>query len=93
MGKNKFPSLTGKQIVNALKKAGGIEKRTNGSHTIIEFNDKIIVVPVHSNKDIPDGTLNSIIKQTGLTKKEFYKLFTNTSIVFVFKAIFDLFKN
>lgn len=31
---------------------------------------KTVVVPVHGNKDIPNGTLLSIIKQAGISKEE-----------------------
>lgn len=76
MSKEQYPSVTGKQIVSALEKAGGIVKRTNGSHVIIEYNGKTVTVPVHKNKDTPEGTIKSIMRQAGLNKKEFYKLFS-----------------
>jgi predicted RNA binding protein YcfA (HicA-like mRNA interferase family) len=46
--------------------------RSNGSHRIYYHpgKNRIIVVPVHGNKDLPKGTFLSILKQAGLGKKE-----------------------
>ncbi|MEX0812173.1 MAG: type II toxin-antitoxin system HicA family toxin [Chitinophagales bacterium] len=45
--------------------------RTSGSHHIYMLPDrsKRVIVPKH-NKDIPKGTLISIIKQAGIDKSE-----------------------
>ena len=58
--------MKGKELIKILKKDGWKIDRINGSHHILKKEDKTITVPVHSNRDIPNGTYNAIIKQAGL---------------------------
>jgi predicted RNA binding protein YcfA (HicA-like mRNA interferase family) len=70
----KLPVVSGQQAIKALTKAGFIIKRVTGSHYIM-FNPatkKMAPVPYHGT--IKKGSLNSIIKQSGLTREEFVKL-------------------
>ncbi|MBI5701634.1 type II toxin-antitoxin system HicA family toxin [Candidatus Saganbacteria bacterium] len=73
---HKLPSLKGKEVVRALKKAGFVERRTTGSHCILKnpSSNKIVPVPIHGSKDIKRGTLFSIIKQADMTIEEFIDL-------------------
>jgi predicted RNA binding protein YcfA (HicA-like mRNA interferase family) len=50
--------------------------RQKGSHKIFSHSDgRLIVIPMHSNKPIPEGLLNKIIKQDlCLSKNEFLEL-------------------
>lgn len=66
-----IPSLTPKDIVRILMQKGFILDRTRGSHQIWlhPSSRKRAVVPMH-NKDIPTGTLYSILKQAGIEKDE-----------------------
>lgn len=70
---HRLPSLKGKEVVKILVRFGFVEKRTTGSHVILKnaTTGKIIVVPVHGNKDVKRGTLFAIIKEAGLTLEEF----------------------
>ena len=47
-------------------------KRITGSHYIYarESVDAIISIPVHKNRDLPTGTLRSIMKDAELTEKD-----------------------
>ncbi len=61
----KSPRLTAKQVINQLKNAGFIEASQSGSHLKL-FNPetrRTAIVPVHSSKIIPLGTLKAIEKQ------------------------------
>lgn len=70
----KLPSFKPRDLEKILLKNGFIIKRQTGSHRIYHNfkTAKTTVVPFHS-KDIPQGTLRSIIKQTGLEEKIFFK--------------------
>lgn len=70
---NKLPILKGDGIVRILIKTGFRPDRKRGSHLILERNKKIVVVPIHEGRDIPKGTLLSILKQAGITKEELEK--------------------
>ncbi len=58
--------LTGKQLVKLLMEDGWTLDRIAGSHNIMVKGDKTISVPVHGNKDLPQGLLNKLMKQAGL---------------------------
>jgi predicted RNA binding protein YcfA (HicA-like mRNA interferase family) len=61
-----------KKIISLLEQKGYSLKRITGSHHIYFHKEskKIVVVPVHGNKDIPKGTFMSILKQAGISKEE-----------------------
>jgi len=58
--------VTGRELINLLRKHGWQLDRINGSHHIMKKKEKTLTVPVHRNKDIPKGTLNRILKEGGL---------------------------
>ena len=66
-----LPAYTSKKLVNLLRKKGFIFDRASGSHQIYMLPDrsKRVIVPMH-NKDLPKGTLISILKQAGIDKSE-----------------------
>ena len=70
----KFPSLKPREVEKILLKNSFIIKRQSGSHRIFYNSglDSIVILPVHS-KDIPTGTLRSIIKQSKLSDGQFLK--------------------
>lgn len=75
----RLPSLSSSQIVRALRKAGFVEApdRGKGSHRAFMKKDatgktRLVIVP--QGKDIPRGTLLTIVDQAGLTKDEFLAL-------------------
>jgi len=72
--RNKLPILRTNEVLRILLKLGFQRRRKKGSHLILAKNNKRIVIPIHEGRDIPKGTLLNIIKQAGLTKKEFLKL-------------------
>jgi len=59
--------MTARELIRLLKKDGWFEKYQKGSHLQLVHPKKKgkVTVPVHSG-DIPKGTLNSILRQTGL---------------------------
>jgi len=61
------PSLTPRKIASILKQHGFVIDRMNGSHQIWlhPVSRKRVVVPFHK-KDLPMGTLRSILKQAGI---------------------------
>ncbi len=58
--------LSGKELLKLLKKNGWQVIRVEGSHHIVKKEEKLISVPVHGNKSIKNGLLNSILKDAGL---------------------------
>ncbi|MDP3722135.1 MAG: type II toxin-antitoxin system HicA family toxin [Candidatus Omnitrophota bacterium] len=75
----RLPSLSSKQIIRALRKAGFNEapERGKGSHRAFVKKDpsgKVRLVIVPYGKDIPRGTLLAIVEQAGLTRDIFFTL-------------------
>jgi predicted RNA binding protein YcfA (HicA-like mRNA interferase family) len=67
-----LPSVSGREVVAALSKAGYKKDRQKGSHIVLRqeaYPHRRIVVPDH--REIAKGTLRAIIKQAGLTVEEF----------------------
>jgi len=69
----KLLRISGKQVCNILSKNGFQEIRQKGSHIIMQkkYNDTTITIPVPNHSDLKIGTLQSIIRQSGLSKSLF----------------------
>jgi len=74
----KLPIVSSDDIIRALRKAGFnyAPKRGKGSHVALykidENGKRLVIVP--KRKEIPRGTLLSILKQANLSKEEFIDL-------------------
>ena len=62
------PRLTAKQVIKRLKAEGFVEASQKGSHLKLFNVDtrRTAIVPVHSSKIMPIGTLKAIEKQSGI---------------------------
>ena len=70
-----LPSITGKDLVAALKKAGFEVIRIKGSHHFLRHPDgRTTVVPVHAGETIGPGLLSKILRHCDLTRDELLKL-------------------
>ena len=71
MGKLKV--LSGKQVCKILSANGFIEVRQKGSHILMQkkTGDTTITVPVPNHSEIKIGTLQSIIRQSQLSREKF----------------------
>jgi predicted RNA binding protein YcfA (HicA-like mRNA interferase family) len=69
----KLRILSGKQVCDILEKHGFVQVRQRGSHVVMQkrLPDTTITVPVPNHSEIRIGTLQSIIRQSGLNKSEF----------------------
>ena len=65
--------LSGKQVCDILEKHGFIQVRQRDSHIVMQkrLPDTTITVPVPNHAELRIGTLQSIIRQSGLNKSEF----------------------
>ena len=70
-----LPSITGKDLVAALKKAGLDVVRVRGSHHFLRHSDgRTTVVPVHAGETIGPGLLSKILRDCDLTRDELLNL-------------------
>ncbi|MEA5581455.1 type II toxin-antitoxin system HicA family toxin [Nodularia harveyana UHCC-0300] len=65
-------ALSGKELCKVVERYGWELKRITGSHHIYAKKDieVILSIPVHSNRDLPKGTLKSILKDAGITEED-----------------------
>jgi predicted RNA binding protein YcfA (HicA-like mRNA interferase family) len=62
--------LSSTEVVKALKREGFIFISQRGSHAKYRKGSATVIVPM-AKKEIPHGTLRSIIRQSGLDKFSF----------------------
>ncbi|WP_029151581.1 type II toxin-antitoxin system HicA family toxin [Methylovulum miyakonense] len=62
--------LSSKEIVTVLLAQGFVKISQKGSHQKYVKANRVVIVPSPKN-EIPMGTLQSIIKQSGLTRADF----------------------
>lgn len=63
--------FSAREVLRRLLRAGFVEVRQSGSHKVLRHPDgRMTYVAMHPG-DIPTGTFRSILKQAGLTDKEF----------------------
>ena len=65
-------AVSGKTLCKIVERSGWELKRISGSHHIYikDGVDAILSIPVHSNRDLPIGTLRSIMKDAELTEDD-----------------------
>lgn len=69
---SKLPSLTGKEVLKALLRAGFDVVRVKGSHHFLRHSDgRTTVVPVHAGETMGPGLLSKILRDCELTRDEF----------------------
>ncbi|MFH1067563.1 MAG: type II toxin-antitoxin system HicA family toxin [bacterium] len=70
----KLKVLSGKETCAILEKHGFVKVRQKGSHIImrreLEYEDSV-TVPVPNHRELDKGTLNGIIRQSGINKNAF----------------------
>ena len=73
--RGKLPSVSPKQVRRALEKDGWAESRQRGSHLVMRKAGKKapVVVPMHK-KDLPRGTLASILRCANISRERFLEL-------------------
>ena len=72
----RLPRASGRDVLQALLRAGFQLSHTRGSHYYLRKPGAtgLVVVPVHGNRDLPPGTLRSILRQADLTVEDLNRL-------------------
>ena len=70
-----FPSVKAKDFIKVIKKLGFNLDRQKGSHAIYKDDrGNRVIVPIHSGKDLKQGTLLGMIKDIDISKETFFEL-------------------
>lgn len=69
---SKLPVLSPKKLIKIFLKEGFIIDHITGSHYVMfnSITNKITTIPYHT-KDLPKGTIHTIIKSSGIELKKF----------------------
>ena len=69
----KLGVFSGKQVCAILTRNGFVEVRQRGNHAVMQLrlDQTTVTVPVSNHTEIKIGTLQSIIRQSGLARSEF----------------------
>jgi predicted RNA binding protein YcfA (HicA-like mRNA interferase family) len=70
----RLPHISSRECVSALQKAGFEVVRQKGSHITMRRDSPFAQLVVPENREIPVGTLRSILRSAGLTVDEFIDL-------------------
>ncbi len=71
----RLPVLSGREIMKILSQKGFSIAGRKGSHVKMKkvTPDKVFIAIVPDHKEVPTGTLKSIIRQAGISEEEFRK--------------------
>jgi len=73
----KLPAIKPRQIIRFLEENGFVLDHTSGSHFIYyqPVSRRRAVVPLH-NRELPKGTLMSLLREAGFTREELVDFLT-----------------
>lgn len=73
---DKLPRIRCDELVRILKKTGFVEKRQKGSHLTLwrESDKRRVTVPIHAGREVPIGTLRSILRDADISADDFRSL-------------------
>lgn len=70
-----IPAVPGVRVVRALERVGFQVTRVSGSHHVMRHPDgRTVPIPVHPGRDMPKGTLRSVLAIIGMEVDELRKL-------------------
>jgi predicted RNA binding protein YcfA (HicA-like mRNA interferase family) len=68
---SRLPSVTGKQLIGALRRLGFCEVRIRGSHHYLRHADgRVTVVPAHAGEAIGPGLPSRIPREAEISKED-----------------------
>jgi predicted RNA binding protein YcfA (HicA-like mRNA interferase family) len=72
----KFANLKAREVVRALQKGGFFVHEQTGSHVQLKHPNRPgrVTIPFHERHDVPKHIVKSIIRQAGLTNRQFFEL-------------------
>jgi predicted RNA binding protein YcfA (HicA-like mRNA interferase family) len=73
----RLPALRAREVIRALQRVGFSVSRISGSHCRLIHNidpTRQVTVPLHASRALKRGTVQSILRQVGLTAEEFRAL-------------------
>jgi predicted RNA binding protein YcfA (HicA-like mRNA interferase family) len=75
---SQYPTLTGPEIIRVLQSFGfSIARHVRTSHAVLvkPGHPRPVPVPIHGGRDIDSKLTRRIIREAGLTPKQFFKAY------------------
>ncbi|MBX3375836.1 MAG: type II toxin-antitoxin system HicA family toxin [Phycisphaeraceae bacterium] len=70
----RLPLLSSRDVMMVLVRIGFVHDRTRGSHHVLVRADPPTTLVVPERREVPRGTLRSILREAGVSEVEFLKL-------------------
>lgn len=72
----RLPRARGTEVIRALQRGGFEIAHIRGSHYYLRKpgQQRLVVVPVYGNRDLPTGTLRAVLRQADLRIEELARL-------------------
>ncbi|MCL4181621.1 MAG: type II toxin-antitoxin system HicA family toxin [Verrucomicrobia bacterium] len=71
---SKLPTVSGEQVVAALRRIGFRVRRQHGSHIIMRRDEPFAQTVVPAHRELDRGTLRAILRQIDLSVEDFIRL-------------------
>lgn len=73
----KFPSISGSELVKFLESIGFRVTRTRGSHVRLVSQDaRATTIPIHAHRQLPTGLLHGIMHELQMSRTDFFKMWS-----------------
>lgn len=69
-----LPQVRPDRLIRALQRVGFTIARQHGSHVLLRRGEIRTVIPMHSARNVPKGTLARILRDVGLSADELHAL-------------------
>jgi len=69
----KIKIVSGKVLIRFFEKNGFKKVRQVGSHVVLTKKEKMLVIPLHKGKDLGRGIIAALLKDAGISRKEYEK--------------------
>lgn len=67
--------MSGSELVKFLESIGYRVTRTRGSHVrLVSEDGQATTIPIHADRQLPNGLLHSIIHELKMTRTDFFKM-------------------
>ena len=70
----KLPRVTGKEMLDFLRRQGFSVVRVRGSHYVVNRGTVYTTVPVHAGRTLKIGTMRKILRDIDMEPDEFQRL-------------------
>ncbi|MGZ4927544.1 MAG: type II toxin-antitoxin system HicA family toxin [Halobacteriota archaeon] len=73
----KFPLISGSELVKFLESVGFRVTRTRGSHVRLVAEDgRATTIPIHAHRQLPTGLVHGIIHELKMSRTDFFKMWS-----------------